>query len=284
MLSLDGKVAVITGATSGIGARTAELFAESGARVVIAGRRAEKGEALAKAIGDRASFIRTDVCVESEVKAMIDHALRKFGRIDCLFNNAGTLPTGAALADIDLAEFDEGIAVHVKSVLAGMKHVAPVMRAQKSGSIVNMASIVALRAGLGSIAYSTAKAAVIHMTKCAAIELGEDGIRVNSVSPGRMVTGIFGKAVGLANDVADARADGVRAALEKILPHEQALPGIGTADNVARAVLFLASDDSSFVNGHDLVIDGGVTAGNPARVMNEQISIFVKTLQSLASH
>src|SRR5262249_34918877 len=127
MPALDGKVAVITGATSGIGARTAELFVAEGACVVIAGRRQDKGEKLATALGGAASFIRTDVRVEADVRAMIEHAVRRFGRLDCLFNNAGTLPTGAGIAGIDLAQFDAAIAVHVRSVLAGMKHAAPTM-------------------------------------------------------------------------------------------------------------------------------------------------------------
>jgi len=276
---LNGEVAVITGATSGIGARTAELFVAAGARVVIAGRRQDKGEALAAALGDAADFIRTDVCVEADVKAMIEHAVRQFGRIDCLFNNAGTLPSSAGIAAINMADFDAAIAVHVRSVLAGMKHAAPIMIRQGSGSIINMSSIVGIRAGIGSITYSTAKAAVLHLTRCAAVELGEHGIRVNSVSPGRIITGIFGKGSGLDDDAADLQADAVCAVLKEILPQEQPLPRMGITEDVAHAVLFLASDDSSFVNGHDLVVDGGAMAGPPASVMRAQGALFGKAFQ-----
>lgn len=274
MLTMNGKVAVITGATSGIGARTAELFAAAGGSVVMAGRRGDRGTALAASLGERASFIRTDVSIEADVQAMIEHAIDRFGRIDCLFNNAGTLPPIASVADIDLADFDAAIALHVRSVLAGMKYAAPIMIAQRSGSIVNMSSIVGLRAGIGDITYSTVKSAVIHATRCAAVELGEHGIRVNSVSPGRIVTGIFGKAMGMGDESADRHPDAVVAALEKLLPQEQALNRIGTADDIAQAVLFLASDASGFINGHDLVVDGGAMAGNPASVMRSQFAVF----------
>lgn len=281
MTSLDGKVAVITGATSGIGARTAEIFVAAGARVVIAGRRRDKGEALAASLGNAASFVRTDVCVETEVAAMVEHAVHRFGRIDCLFNNAGLLPPSSDIASVNMADFDAAIALHVRGALAGMKHVAPIMIRQRSGSIINMSSIVGIRAGIGAITYSTAKAAVLHLTRCAAVELGEHGIRVNSVSPGRIVTGIFGKAMGLEDDAADLHADAVRSALKEILPHEQPLRRIGTADDVAQTVLFLASDCSSFVNGHDLVVDGGAMAGLPASVMRGQMSCFAKAFQDV---
>lgn len=273
-MSVAGKVAVITGATSGIGARSAELFVEHGARVVIAGRRSDEGEALARRLGRNASFCRTDVCIESDVRALMAHAVSHFGRLDCLFNNAGTIPTLAALVDIDLDDFDAGLAVHVRSALAGMKHAAPIMIAQGSGSIINMASIVGHRAGIGSLAYSTAKAAVLHLTRCAAIELGEHGVCVNSLSPGPIVTGIFGKTMGVAAGEADAHPEAVRAAFAEILPQVQPLAGVGAVDDVAYAALFLASDGARFVSGHDLVIDGGSVIGRPASVMRAHNEAF----------
>jgi len=120
MLALEGKVAVLTGGTSGIGACTAEVFVANGAKVVIAGRRQDRGEKLARKLGDAASFIRTDVSVETDVKAMIDHAVDRFGRVDCLMNNAGRSSQYAAIADVDLEQFDAAIAVHLRAVLAGM--------------------------------------------------------------------------------------------------------------------------------------------------------------------
>lgn len=281
MPALEGKVAVITGATSGIGASSAELFVAEGAQVVIAGRRKDKGEQLAARLGSRASFIRTDVCVERDVTAMLDHALDRFGRIDCLFNNAGSIPTGARITDIVLEDFDTAVSVHVRSVLAGMKHAAPIMIRQRSGSIINMASIVGIQAGIGSLAYSTVKAAVLHMTRCAAIELGEFRIRVNSISPGPVVTGIFGKGSGVEDSSADDQADAVRVALDQILPQVQSLPGAGTPDDVAHAALFLASDHSRFVSGHDLVVDGGSMAGRPGTVMRQHFASFANAFRRM---
>ena len=257
MTTLQGKVAVITGATSGIGKRTAELFVEHGAAVVIAGRRKDEGERLAKALGERASFVRADVTVESDIKGLVDHAVSRFGALDCLFNNAGTSLPGRSIEDVTAEQCDQTMAVFVRSVVLGMKHAAPVMRRRRSGSIINNASIGALRAGYSSLLYSGAKAAVTQITRYVATELGQYGVRVNSISPGAIVTGIFGKAAGLPQDVADARAP----ALDEMFAGVQPIPRAGRPDDIARAALRLASDDSQFVNGHDLVVDGGLTAG-----------------------
>ncbi|MGI8552548.1 MAG: SDR family NAD(P)-dependent oxidoreductase [Dehalococcoidia bacterium] len=281
MGALDGKVAVISGGTSGIGARTAEIFVDEGARVVIAGRRRDEGEQLAAALGSAASFIRTDVSVEADVEAMIGHAVARFGRLDCLLNNAGIPSDRAGIAEIELAVFDAAMAVHVRGVLLGMKYAAPVMRRAGAGSIINTASINGLRAGLATLTYSTAKAAVIHLTRCAAVELGEDGIRVNSLSPGPIVTGIFGKGAGMEPTAADQGADLARVALAELLPSVQPLRRIGTAEDVARAALFLASDASGLINGHDLVVDGGLSAGRPFSEMLAARAVFARAFQSV---
>jgi NAD(P)-dependent dehydrogenase (short-subunit alcohol dehydrogenase family) len=274
MWSLEGKVAVITGGTSGIGARTAEVFVANRAKVVIAGRRAEKGEALVRKLGAAASFRRTDVTVEAEIKALIDHVVSRFGRLDCLINNAGTGSKRVALAELDLDDFDAAIAVHLRAALAGIKHAVRPMTAQKSGSIINVASINGMRAGLGSIAYSLAKAGAIHLTRCAAVELGELGIRVNTICPGPIATGIFGKGAGLEADEADSRTDLAAATIAAVLPRWQPLPRVGIADDIANAAVFLASDASSLVTGHNLVVDGGITAGWPAAVASADIALF----------
>ena len=280
---LEGKVAVVTGGTSGIGARTAELFVTEGARVVITGRRRDKGEQVAQALGAAASFIRTDVSVETDVRAMIEHAVEKFGRLDCLVNNAGTGSRHIEIANIDLEEFDAAIGVHLRGVLAGMKYAVPVMAAQGSGSIINVASINGVRAGLGGHYYSAAKAAAIHLTRCAAVELGEKGIRVNSVSPGPIATGIFGKGAGFEHDEADERVEYAEAAIAAVLPRWQPLPFVGTADDIARAALFLASDASRLITGHNLIVDGGITAGWPVSVARSDIALFRATLQASRS-
>src|SRR5579863_1851227 len=218
MRTLEDKVAVITGGTSGIGARTAEVFVAEGAKVVIAGRRQDRGEKLAGKLGHAASFIRTDVSIEADVKAMIDHAVDRFGRLDCLVNNAGRGSQFATIADVDLEQFDAVIAVHLRAVLAGMKYASRVMATQGTGSIINVASVNGIRAGLGGHYYSAAKAASIHLTRCAAVELGEKGIRVNSISPGMTATGAFGKYGGMTTDEADDHPEYAEAAIGAILP------------------------------------------------------------------
>ena len=183
---LDGKVAVITGATSGIGLHTAELFVAEGAKIVIAGRRAPEGEALANKLGATCIFRQTDVTVEAQMKALIALSVEKFGRIDCLFNNAGGPAQTGGIEGLEVERFDAAMATLVRSVMLGMKHAAPHMRKQGSGSIINNGSIAGRLAGFSSsMVYGAAKAAVIHLTKCVAMELGEANIRVNSISPGR---------------------------------------------------------------------------------------------------
>lgn len=276
MPALDGKVAIVTGGSSGIGAAIATLFIAEGARVVIAGRRRDTGERFARTLGEAASFIRTDVAKEDDVAAMIRHAVAQFGRLDCLVNSAGSGSQRGAIAEIDLAQFDAALGVHVRGVVAGLKHAVPVMAAQGSGSIVTIASVNGMRAGLGGsgYAYAAAKAAAIHFSRCAALELGELGIRVNTVSPGPIVTGIFGKGAGVAHDEADATTEDARTAIAAVLPQWQPLPHVGCAEDIAKAVLFLASDASRLVTGHNLTVDGGVSAGRPIAVMRADIALF----------
>jgi NAD(P)-dependent dehydrogenase (short-subunit alcohol dehydrogenase family) len=260
---LAGKVALITGGTSGIGARMAAVFVEHGARVVIAGRRRENGERVARTLGGNASFVGADVSSEADVQAMIAHAVTRFGRLDCLVNNAGMGSRSVAIADADLDGFDAVIAVHLRGVLAGMKYAVPAMAAHGSGSIITVASVNGVRPGLGGLYYSIAKAAAIHLTRCAAVELGEAGIRVNAISPGPIVTGIFGKGAGLDPDDADDNPHHASAAIAAVVPRWQSLPRVGGTDDIARAALYLASDAARLVTGHNLVVDGGICAGWP---------------------
>jgi len=285
MLPLEGKVAVITGATSGIGARTAEVFVANGAKVVIAGRRSDRGEKLAEKLGDAASFIRADVSVEADVEAIIDHAVDRFDRLDCLVNNAGRGSQYAAIADVDLEQFDAVIAVHLRAVLAGMKYAARVMAVQGTGSIINVASVNGFRAGLGGHYYSAAKAGSIHLTRCAAMELGEKGIRVNSLSPGMIVTGAFAKFLGMEPDVADDHPEYSEGAIGSVVARWQSLQYVGSTDDVAQAALFLASDASRFVTGQNLVVDGGISAGWPIAAARPDRELFFNTIQaSFSAH
>jgi len=255
---LEGKVAIVTGGTSGIGRRTVERFVAEGAKVVFSGRREAEGQAVAAATG--ATFVKADVALEQDAERTIKAAADAHGRLDVLVNNAGAPAPAPAtrLQDTNLAGFDATIAAHVRGTYAHIKHAAPMMRAQGSGSIINIGSVAAHRAGYSaSIIYGVAKAAVLHLTRCAAMELGEDNIRVNSISPGGIATGIFAKAMGMSGPAAEATAEKVKGALSKL----QAIPRAGLPDDIASAALFLAGDESGFITAEDIIVDGGLIAG-----------------------
>jgi NAD(P)-dependent dehydrogenase (short-subunit alcohol dehydrogenase family) len=259
MGKLDGKIAIVTGATSGIGRRTVEIFVKEGARVVATGRREEHGRSLEAALGkDKCLFVRADATEEADVKAMIDACLSKWGRLDCLLNNAGGPAPVGGIETVPVEGFDAAMATLVRSVMLGMKHVAPTMVAQKSGSIINNASVAAHLAGYSSsMIYGAAKAAVKHLTTCVGMELGESNVRVNSISPGAIATGILAKALGMDAAKADQIAEGMKAGFAKAQP----IPRAGVTDDIAQCALFLASDRGSFINATDIVVDGGMIGG-----------------------
>jgi NAD(P)-dependent dehydrogenase (short-subunit alcohol dehydrogenase family) len=259
MSDLTGKICIITGATSGIGRRSAEIFVAKGAKVLACGRREALGRTLEDALGrENCLFVTADVTQEADVRRVVETCVDAWGRVDCLFNNAGGPAPLGGIENIPVEGFDAAMATLVRSVMLGMKHVAPLMMAQNSGSIVNNGSVAGLRTGLSSsLVYSAAKAAVIHLSKCVAMQLGEQNVRVNSVSPGGIATGIFGKALGVAGERADATSEAVKQGLANLQP----IPRAGLTDDIAYAAAFLASDESSFINGHDLVVDGAVTGG-----------------------
>lgn len=255
---LEGKVAIVTGGTSGIGKRTVERFVEEGAKVVIAARRDKEGKAVEAAAGGKARFIRTDVSKEADVVAMIAFAVDTYGRLDVLFNNAGSPAPVGGIETIPLDGYEKALSVLLGGVMLGMKHAAPVMVKQGSGSIINCGSVAGHQAGWStSLIYSAAKAAVIHLSRCVAMQLGERGVRVNSVSPGPIATGIFGKALGLPVAEAEKTAELMKAAFATIQPIKRT----GLPDDIANAAVYFASDESSFVNATDLIVDGGITGG-----------------------
>jgi NAD(P)-dependent dehydrogenase (short-subunit alcohol dehydrogenase family) len=255
-MRLEGKVAVITGGTSGIGRRMVERFVEEGAIVFFSGRRAALGAEVAQSTG--ASYIEANVTLEADAVRTITTAARLNGRIDVLVNNAGGVAAGGRLEATSLEAFDATIAAHARGALAHIKHVSALMRAQQQGSIINIGSVAGHRAGYSSsITYGVAKAALIHLSRCAAMELGEDNVRVNSISPGGIATGIFGKAMGLDSAAAEASAEKIKVALARL----QTIPRAGSPDDIANAAVYLASDESTFVNGEDIVIDGGLIWG-----------------------
>jgi NAD(P)-dependent dehydrogenase (short-subunit alcohol dehydrogenase family) len=283
MGALESKVAIVTGATSGIGARTAALFAAEGARVVVAGRRADQGEAMAHSLGGDASFMRADVAVESDVEALVSFTVERYGRLDCLVNNAGEGGTPGGIATVDLDQLGRTLAVHVGGAVAGMKHAAPVMVDQGSGSIINIASIGALVAGWTFLDYSAAKAAVIHLTRCVAAELGQHGVRVNCISPGPILTGIFAKGAGIDAAQADRRAGELEPVFTERLQMYQPIRRAGRPDDVAPVALWLAGDASSFVTGQDVVVDGGITAGRPPAASAADFAAIGNALFATAS-
>src|SRR5215470_16320131 len=280
---LDGRVAVIAGGTSGIGARTAELFASEGARVVIAGRRAAQGKAQAAKLGPKTEFVRADVSAEADMAALVTGAAERHGRLDCLVNCAGEGGSPGGIAALDLGRLQRTLTIHLGGVAAGMKYAAPVMIAQRSGSIVNVASIGGHIAGWTFLDYSAAKAAIIQLTRCVAAELGQHGVRVNSISPGPILTGIFGKGAGLEPVQADQDAARLEPVFTARLEAYQPIRRAGVPADVAAAVLWLASDASSFVTGQDLAIDGGILAGRPPAASAADFTAIAQALLPAAS-
>lgn len=257
---LDGKVAIITGATSGIGRRTAELMAQEGASVVLCGRRIDLGKEVAAGIGQKALFLQTNILEEAQIQSAVETAVSHFGRLDILFNNAGGPAPAGEIAKVDSNEFDDAVGLMLKSVFLGIKYAAPVLQAQGSGAIISNASVAAFLGGYAtSHIYSALKAAVVQLSKSVALELAEDNVRVNTVSPGAIATGIFARGAGLQSNDADQTAQQMESALKNAQP----IPRAGLPEDVARAVIFLASDEAGFITGRDLVIDGGATAGRP---------------------
>lgn len=253
MAELQSKVAVVTGGASGIGEATVRLFVKEGARVVVADMQRDRGEALAGELGTAATFVDCEVRQENQVKAAVDTAVGRWGRLDCIFNNAGFGGALGPIEDIPEEEFDLTFDVLVKGVFLGMKHAVPALRKQGGGSIINTGSIAGVTAGRGPIVYSSAKAAVIHMTKAAAMQLGEDSIRVNCICPGAIATPLSANTVGRPDSLIEERLSGYAGL--------QPIPRAGLPDDIAQMALFLASDRSSFVTGQAIVVDGGGATG-----------------------
>jgi NAD(P)-dependent dehydrogenase (short-subunit alcohol dehydrogenase family) len=228
-----------------------------GASVVIADIVDDNGARLAGELGARAAYVHTDVSREADVQGAVAETVRRFGRLDCIFNNAGFGGVGGRVEAIDIAGFDQTIGVLLRGVLLGMKHAAPVMKRQGGGSIISTASVAGLTAGFGPHVYSAAKAAVIQLTKTVAMELGEHNIRVNCICPGAIATPIFGKGLGMSAEQAEAIVPQMKGILENVQPIKRS----GLPEDIAHAALWLASDDATFVNGHALVVDGGLTGG-----------------------
>ncbi len=253
---LEGRVIAITGGASGFGATTAALAVAEGARVVLGDIQDERGAGVAAGLGDKAIYRHCDVTQEADVAGLVDAAVSTFGRLDGMVNNAGIVGAVGPIDETPLDEYEFTIAVLQRSVFLGMKHAARVMKPQRSGGIVSISSVAGLTGGLGTHAYAAAKTAVIALTKNVAAELGAFNIRVNAIAPGKMATPMNAAlVVGDPDDMA-----GTVAYMNKVSP----LAGRGgTASDIAEAIVWLLCDQSGFVSGHTLVVDGGLTTGSP---------------------
>lgn len=274
---LDGKVAMITGATSGMGLATARRFVAEGAKVVVTGRSKERGSRITDELGDNVRFVRMDAGRESDIETAIGFTLDSFGRLDCLFNNAGGIGHQSRIDKVTEVQFQEEMSVLLGGVLFGIKHAIPAMKNQGGGSIINNASTAGHRTGHGPVLYSTAKAGVLHLTRVAAIQLATTGIRVNSISPGCVATPIFSIGTSLTQEQAMEAMPIIERELAKVPPMQTA----GEPDDVANVALFLASDESKFVTAQDIAVDGGLIAGYSMSEMVEKFGGLYRALSEI---
>jgi NAD(P)-dependent dehydrogenase (short-subunit alcohol dehydrogenase family) len=249
---LAGTVAIVTGGAGALGRATAELFAEQGAKVVIADVDVERGKTLAADLGAAADFKQTDVADAGQVQELVDYAVSRFGRLHVMFNNAGIGGSHRRFLKDDLRDFERVMAVNVFGVMVGSQRAAKHMADHGGGSIINTTSIGGINAGAGVTTYRASKAAVIHFTKSIAIDLAEYGIRVNCIAPAHIPT-----AINASYDQAE------------VVRRMQPLQRIGEPSDVANAALYLASDRSAQVTGIVLPVDGGTTAGPPLDQVSE---------------
>lgn len=251
MKGLKNKVIIVTGASSGLGAATARRLAADGAKVVLAARRRDKGEAILgeiKAAGGDGLFVQTDVTKTADIKALVAAATERFGGLDGAFNNAGiTGPTLTPIADIDEAGWDEAMNTNLRAVFVCMKYQIPALLARGGGSIVNMSSMYGLvPSDLGHAAYCASKFAVVGLTKTAAIDYGDKNVRVNAVCPGHTHS-----------EMVDPYIEAAPELIRRTISRHSAMNRIGESEEVADAVAFLLSGESSFINGTTLLIGGG---------------------------
>src|ERR1700675_3791230 len=250
----DGKVAIITGSASGMGRAAAARLAGEGGAVVVADLNVEGGEASVrecKENGGRAIFQKTDVSAEAEIKALVARAVKEFGRLDIMWNNAGIGGAVGPLEQITVEDWDRSQAVLLRGVFLGIKHSVPEMRKVGGGSIISTASAGGIWGFSGPHAYCAAKAGVVNLTRSAALEFAKDKIRVNCICPGGINTPILHR-----------NQPGVKEAMEQWMAKAQPIPRAGHPEDIAGMALYLASDDSEFVTGQAMIVDGGLTIGS----------------------
>ena len=247
------KVAFITGGASGIGAASARLLREHGYFVYLGDVQLDQGRALAHALGE-AEFLELNVREETQFERAFARIMARHGRLDCMLNNAAIVGVLGPIASLPVEQYDYSQEIIQRSVIIGTKHAARIMQPQKSGSMINIASVAGLSGGLSPHTYAACKAAVVNFTQSVALELAEDGVRVNAICPGNIATPIH-------TGVTDARWLERIEKIRTAAVDEQPLTRMGEPDEIAQAVLWLASDAASYVTGHALVVDGGLMAG-----------------------
>jgi NAD(P)-dependent dehydrogenase (short-subunit alcohol dehydrogenase family) len=257
MADLTGKIAVITGAASGIGLAGVETFVAAGARVVAADIQDEKGRALETRFGvDKVRYVHCDVMNMADLEALMAAPVSHFGGLDIVWNNAGHGGTPTTIEELDLGGYDMTMALLLKQVFAGTKFAIPHMKA-KGGAIINTSSISAVCAGYAPITYSVAKKGVAHFSKLAAAELAKYQIRVNAILPGFIATSIFGASLGMSREAADQMAEMLAQGGGRIQPAGR----VGRGTDIAEMAAFLASDAAGFITGGEFLVDGGITVG-----------------------
>ena len=256
-LRLENQVAVVTGGARGIGAGIVSRFVEEGARVVFSDLLNERGKVLEEEFGQNVAFYRADATSAPDTEALMDFAVQRFGRLDCVVNNAGTGGVRGPIAEIPVEGFDQSIALLLRGPFLGIKYAVPHM---KGGTIINIASISGITAGYSPHVYTAAKFGIVGLTKSVALELAEQGIRVNAICPGKMATYIWAKVY---PDMPADLVERVPEITEPWLAEGVPLGRAGFPADIANAALWLASSESSFVTGQAIVVDGGLTSGRP---------------------
>jgi NAD(P)-dependent dehydrogenase (short-subunit alcohol dehydrogenase family) len=277
--TLTDKVAVVTGGSSGMGAATVDLFALEGAKVILADLQAELGEQIAARSNGAVKFLRCDVTREDDILRLMGFAAREYGGLDVLFNNAGAGGTPAPLAEMDADAWDRCMNINVRASMLGMKHACPLLKRRGGGSIVNTASIGALRPGISPAAYAVAKAALLQLVRMAAAEFASHNIRVNAICPGVIPTQIVGDSMGIPRSIFEKMQPGLSALFAEAQPLKRA----GRPEDIARTALFLASDASAFTTGQEFVVDGGMMLMGPGTLGSEAPALLLPRIVDLAN-
>ena len=275
-MRFSGKSVVVTGAASGIGRATTLLFAREGATVFAADLNLAGAEAVARE-GDNIIPVACDVCDVAQIKALMDHAAGTCGGIDVVFNNAGAGGAREAIDEIDADGWDRTMDLLLRSVAMGIRYAVPHMKQRPGAAIVNTSSVAAVGPGYSPTAYAVAKAGVLHLTKCAATDLAQHGIRVNAVQPGFINTNIFTASMEMPAELVDT----AKAMIAQMSSQAQPVSRGGQPDDIANAVAFLCSDAAGFMTGASLIVDGGITVG-PRHSWDPEAPGLFDALQAMA--